>query len=463
MLTLSVASTAILYQFVLRQERLTLIDREITSIATILLNSDLINLTSIDFTGVEDIISQQLSEERFGKFFVLRNNKGVVLYKSIAAQLLGIDDTTPSSEMWTTVTRGDHHIRILTVALPSVPDRKLQVGHVIDASILSFGDLMSLDKLLFLVFIFIVGITISWFLTVKLLEPLTQFSKYIGQLAENKDGKLELPPLPESLAKLMGTESQRDDFKGLVSSFDKLIVRVNKGFKLTRFWSYQMAHELKTPMAVIEATISKAIRSDKIDKATADKIITEVLDVSETISSFLNWAEVESSLAPPTAHVNKIQRTVQTVVNRLNLKYNDRIEIFCHNDFSVYANQQQLELVCCNLITNACKYSTQTVRIDICNRELKIIDSGKAISDKVLEHLGEPFNACETSGGKSSGLGLAYVCAICRMYGWGFRILPSESGNIVSLQFMDLDMEVAPSTQDRAKSAKMGRLDIGAV
>ncbi len=451
-------STVILYQFVIRQERLELIDGEITSIATILLNSDLINLTSIDFTGVEDIISKQIGEERIGKFFILRNSKGVVLYKSISAQILNIDEAIPTAQKWTTITRGPHRIRILSVALPSVPDRRLQVGHMINENILSFGELLSPDKFLFLIFIFITGLTVSWLLTSKLLQPLSVFSRYIARIAENNDGKLELPPLPPSLSKLMKTDGEGDDFKSLVGSFDKLIVRVNSGFKMSRFWSYQMAHELKTPMAVIESTVSKALRDKNIDGATATNIITEVLEVSETISSFLNWAEVENSLAPPQAHVTKLCRAVTTLVERLNLKYNDRISVNCEKDFSVYCNQQQLELVISNLVSNACKYSSKPVDIFIANRTLNVIDHGKPISQKVLDHLGEPFNACESNTRKSSGLGLAYVYSVCRIFQWKLEILPTARGNRVSITFPELEMEL-----DEDPSLKMEKPDSATV
>lgn len=430
-----------MYQFVLRQERLALIDHEIKSNATILLNSDLINLSSIDFTGAEDIINKQLGGDRIGKFFIIRDSKGVAIYKSISAQLLNIDDIVPSSEMWTTVvTPGGRHVRVLTVAFA---DRKLQVGNVISKDILAFGDMFSADKAIFLIFIFITGVTLSWFLTAQLLSPLSIFANYIGSLAENKDGKLELPPIPTSLAKLIKHETARDDFQKLISSFDKLIERVNKGYKLTRFWSYQMAHELKTPMAVIEASVSKAVRDGKIGRDTADNIITEVLDVSETITSFLNWAEVENSFAAPPAHVNKIHRTVRAVVERLNLKYNDRIQIVCKNDFSVYSNQQQFELVCANLISNACKYSHDHVVVEIADLHLTVKDSGSAIPQKVLEHLGEPFNFCESNHRKSSGLGLAYVVSVCRIYDWEFEIDPQPQGNAVTIYFADLETDDA--------------------
>jgi signal transduction histidine kinase len=440
-LSVALISTSSLYEYVLKQERLQLIDRQIRDAASILLDSDLVALRTIDFHRVEEILNQELGEDRIGKFFIIRNANDEVLFQSLSAKLLPIKNI-PRNEQWVSYKNHDQFIRVLNLNLPKIPDRSLQVGFVIDENILS-SDFLSNDKLLFIFFIFLAGITVSWFLARKLLQPISVLSDYIDRLAENKDGRLELPQLPPSISSLTKNGAKNDDFKKLVSSFEKLTDRVNKGYKLSRFWSYQMAHELKTPMAVIEAITSDAARRAKIDDETAKKIVAEVLLVSDTISSFLNWAEVENTGSPTTLHVNRVSKTIDALLARLQATYPHRIELRLHQDFSIYSNMQQLEQMLSNLIINACDYSSQKVIIDVDTHKISIIDSGDGFSQNVLDRLGEPFNSgglTTTSGNSGSGLGLAYVKSVCHLYNWELHIESSSNGSTIYLKFPELNL-----------------------
>lgn len=434
-----VIGTAFLHQFFLKQERLDLIDQQMREAAAALMDSEIIGLRKVELNKVEDLLSEELGESRIGKFFIIRNNKNEILYESSSAKLLPLADI-PKSPQWISMQGKGQFVRILNLQLPRIPDRTLQVGIVLDDEIYS-PSFFSRSNLTFFAFILLIGLSLAWLLASNLVKPITRLSEFVGGIAQNKEDRLELPPLPADLRKYFEQDkSSKDELTLLLASFEKLIARVNKGYQLSRFWSYQMAHELKTPLTIIESIATEAVKENKLEQHTSQTIMTEVFKASETITSFLNWAEAEGNSSQGRLHVVKMSRVLSNIQNRLTHHFGDRITYAINEDFTLMTNLEQLEQLISNLILNACNYSPESSPVQVIaeSRKLLIIDQGSGIPESVQKRLGEPFNKGESSK-KGSGLGLAFAESICRLYNWYFRIAKSDSsGTRIEIEFPEL-------------------------
>ena len=71
LLCISSSLSIVLHTFFLRNDRLESIDREVRQAATILVSSKLGDLEKIDLADAESIISEELGENRIGKFFII--------------------------------------------------------------------------------------------------------------------------------------------------------------------------------------------------------------------------------------------------------------------------------------------------------------------------------------------------------------------------------------------------------
>jgi Signal transduction histidine kinase len=434
-----VIGTTLLHQSILKQERLDLIDQQMRETAAALMDSELNGLRKVELDKVEAILSEELGESRIGKFFVIRNSKNEILFESNSAKLLPIDDI-PNSPQWVSILGKGQFIRILNLQLPRVPDRTLQVGLVLDDDLYA-PNFFSKSNLTFCGFILLVGFSIAWLLASNLVKPITRLSEFVSGIAQNKDDSLELPPLPAELRRYFEQDSNsKDELNILLSSFEKMIARVNKGYQLSRFWSYQMAHELKTPLTIIDSIATEAVKENKLDAQVSQNIMTEVFEASETITSFLNWAEAENNSANRRLHVVKMSRVLGNIENRLAHRYGERIQFQVVSDFTLMANLEQLEQLISNLIVNACHYSPENSPVTVLadNRKLAIIDEGAGIPESVQKKLGQPFNKGENSK-KGSGLGLAFAESICRLYEWNFKIAQSNSlGTRIEIEFPEV-------------------------
>ncbi len=441
LILLSLVSTVsiVLNAYQVRSERRQLIDQQVRETAINLLDSELSTIRQVDLDRADKIISAELGESRFDKFFVIRNQAGDVLFKSENAHWLeeiGLD----RGPQWLTITRNGKYVRVLNLALPSIDDRTLQVGLIIDEQFVSLP-LVSKGSLIFFVVILFFGFAIAWISTAILLRPVTELSRFVTLAAEKTSVSLRVPEPPESLsrgASVLGW-SIFDEFSRLIVGLGELIQKINRNYKVSRFWTYQLAHELKTPLSLLSVEIENAEISGQIRENLGSTLKCEITRATNVVSSFLNWAELEHSNPQKMLYANRLSKVLGDIQMRLRGKYGDRLQMDLKEDLEVLAHPVHLEHLCLNLISNALAYTQASVIVTIQNRRLSIRDFGPGIPNMVLARLGEPFNRGPNSGGDGSGhgLGLAWAASVAKLYGWKFEIVACETppGTEIQLEF----------------------------
>ncbi len=412
----------------LRKEKIFLIDQQVRNTALTLIDSELGDLRKLDIDKVERIISEELGETRIGKFFIIRNELGEAIFESSTAQLLPLDEI-PQSPQWIDIDEGSYFIRVLNLTLPRISGRTLQVGVVLDSSLLT-PDYFSKNSFIFFISITSIGLLIAWFLSFLLASPITKLSNEVIEIGHKASSQLELPLISKQLGlKLKENKKYKDEFISLISCLDDFIQKINRGNKILKLWSHQMAHELKTPIAIIDIECEKDKEEKSMSGHAYKSIKSELLRMTETINSFLNWAEVESRQAANIVHANKASKIIQEICNRLEHQYPKRLKLSLLNDFYIFADPAHLEQLFTNLITNALKYSSKADLVEIKQFDFKvmIIDHGPGIPEVVKKKMGEPFNKHDiTKDHKGHGLGLAWVFSITKIYNWDVQIESKE-------------------------------------
>ncbi len=432
-------ATLLLHSKFLRQERLALIDQQARETASALIDSELGDLRRIDFAKADKIISAELGENRIGKFFIIRNQAGNILFRSPGTRLLALKDF-PRTPQWITWRARGQFVRLLNLNLPGVPDRTLQVGMVINEDLVSPRYLSPKSSLFFLVIVAL-GLLVAWFLTSTLMKPIRRLETFVSETAPQALSSGELPPVPASL-KAQGGGNPDDEYSRLLTGLDSMIDRVNRSHRLSRFWAYQMAHELKTPLAILEVELERNVESGKIAPGAAEAVRKETSRVAETVNSFLSWAELENAGRQRRLHAIRLGKLAAEVRERLAARVGPRLDLSIEKDIRVFANPMHLEQAILNLATNALAYSAPDKRVEIKvdSRSLTVTDSGPGIPPAVLDRLGEPFNHGEQSPSepRGHGLGLAWVTSLSRLYGWKLDIESDSSGTRASLRFPEI-------------------------
>jgi two-component system sensor histidine kinase QseC len=417
--------------YFINSERLSLLDADIEAAAQALASSELVRIEQADQSRGEALISQRLGDNRLGKFFSVRGPHGETLFESGAAKLIPYRDI-PHDQPWVSYHSGGDFIRVINLPLKQRPGAILQVGAIFQKSLLVTPAISTRDIFEMLALIAI-GLFIAAVFARKILAPMRRLSEKVDEIATLSSSASVLPRIsPVNLDR--EADTSRDEFYRLVEGLNALITRVNRGYEVSRVWSYNLAHELKTPMADMSAEIEVARGRGEIGPTVAASLEREIQAISETVSAFLLWAEVEAAPARHEMHVVSVASIVQKLMSRFETRFSRRLGFELKSDCKVAVSVAYLEIVLTNLISNALNYSPQSEPVDLIlnGNRLEIVDRGGGIPADVLSRLGQPFNRGAAAITKSHGLGLATVNAIAKVFGWQVQYLSEATlGRVV--------------------------------
>jgi len=198
-----------------------------------------------------------------------------------------------------------------------------------------------------------------------------------------------------------------------------------------------MAHELKTPLAIMKVDTEAKGKANLLPTQYANDAIEEIGKVSEIITQFLDWAEVENSPLQNNIHALRMNLVIKDVASRLDKIGHGRIQLELNSDLTVFANPTHLDQLISNLVTNALKFSPESEKILLIlgNDYLIVKDFGTGIPKEVRDRLGEPFNVGSNKSKKGNGLGLAWVATISKLYEWTLAIRTDTSGTEIEIRF----------------------------
>jgi two-component system sensor histidine kinase QseC len=402
-----------------------------------LIDSKAMTLRTVDFKQIDALLTADLGERRVDKFFIISDDQWNVLFMDSDARALKLGPI-PTSPRWLTLKHHNHHIRVLNLELPKIPNRRLQVGLVYDDTIFHLT-FLNRDLVFYYLISIAGGIVTALILTPVLLRPISNLSTYVKDASASVVRTGELQPLPTSILKFTsGKEFDRDEFADLVRKFSSLVESLNRSHRLTRLWAYQMAHELKTPLTLLKVEVEKLVQQPEAWPYRAEAMKAELSKVSETVNSFLGWAEIENTSQKRTLHAIRMSKKVAEVLERFQSSHPNRLNAKIVHDFYIAANAVHFEQILSNLVSNALQYSPPDSKVDVEVRESQIVvrDRGPGIPQEVLTRLGEPFNRGANSHREMGhGLGLAWISSVAKLYDWNLRYESGAHGTTVTLEF----------------------------
>jgi two-component system heavy metal sensor histidine kinase CusS len=229
-----------------------------------------------------------------------------------------------------------------------------------------------------------------------------------------------------------------------------MLDRLEKSFTRLSQFSADLAHELRTPIAILrgeaEGALIKARTSDQY-REVIESSLEEFQRLSRLIDNllFLARAETAASLTKSSfdgaAAIEKICEFYEAVSQE------QGIEIRCEGEAEVYAERVLFRRALLNLISNALRFTPSGGRISVSltrgnsGTEISIADTGCGIAAQHLDQVFDRFfrgDAARSSEG--TGLGLAIVKSIMQVHGASVSI-ESEigRGTTVTLIFPNSD------------------------
>ena len=281
---------------------------------------------------------------------------------------------------------------------------------------------------------------LAYYVSGKSLEPLKELSENIEQIQIKNlsDSKLE--------------EVNIKEFERLVSSFNDMLERLSASFKNQRNFTANAAHELKTPLAVIQSQIDLYEEDNNLldpeYKEFFSMLKSQIYKLNTIITSLLDLSELESI-----KRQNKIELSslIDEIIDDLYpLLDKNKIEISNKLDKNLYilGSDTLIYRLFYNLIENAIKYNRENGKIEIWSEsensfiDIFVKDDGIGMDQEDLKNIFTPFYRSnkEESLVDGTGLGLALVDGIAKVHKAEISVSSKiNCGSVFKIKFNKLD------------------------
>lgn len=241
-----------------------------------------------------------------------------------------------------------------------------------------------------------------------------------------------------------------EELQPLALAFNKMLGRLEDSFTRLSQFSADLAHELRTPIAILRGEAEgalTAVRTPEQYREVIGSSLEELQRLSGMIDNLLFLARAET-IGPLTRHHFDGREAIEKVREFYEAISQDQgVEILCHGEGKVFAEPNLFRRAIINLITNALRFTPAggrvTVSLDQRNgtSDVSVADTGCGISS---EHIPNVFNRFfrgdaprDASG---TGLGLSIVKSIMQIH-HGTVSVQSEigKGTTFTLGFPDLE------------------------
>lgn len=198
------------------------------------------------------------------------------------------------------------------------------------------------------------------------------------------------------------------------------------------------SHEIKTPLAVIQANLEAAdIKNNKWIKNAMEK----VSDLAELNNQLLALAKSESIETTFTVKEISPLRLTMNTISAFNAEAEKQGKNIAFSsdipeDYKTKLNRAAFEQILNIYIDNGIKYSKNTVNIEVKKDRVHVISDGKPIPETKLPHLFERFYQVDkTTDGV--GLGLAIAKSVAEKNGWevSAHVDKDQKTNVFVLKF----------------------------
>jgi len=235
----------------------------------------------------------------------------------------------------------------------------------------------------------------------------------------------------ELAARANDTRPRRDEIGELVRDFNFMADRVEALVTSQRQLISDVSHELRSPLARINATLGLA-RQRLGDNVLFDRLERDAGRLNEMIGRILTLARLDMTAASPEMRRIDLEALLRDIVADAQWEARERdtrVELVCDGACSVAANPDLMRSATENIIRNAVRHTAPGTAVEItlgCTTGdtgtaiIRVSDRGPGVPPDELEKIFQPFYRVADARDRESGgagLGLAIAERVARMHG----------------------------------------------
>lgn len=281
--------------------------------------------------------------------------------------------------------------------------------------------------------VMLLGGILAYFVSGRALRPLRTFVAQVEKVQ------------PNNLADMKITEEVLPEFRQFSDSFNQMLERLDEGFTAQRQFTGNAAHELRTPLALMQAQVElfSAEHPDVLPE-TADflRLLREQTErMTQMTRTLLEMCGLQA--VPCTDHIELGPMVDEIFADLAPLAEKNNITLERDGDGVMTGSDTLIYRLLFNLTENAIKYNRPggSVRLSVTPEPEKLLirvsDTGRGIPERFQRSIFQPFFRVDKSRSREYGgvgLGLSLVWEIVKLHGGTVCVEnSSEAGTTVAV------------------------------
>lgn len=287
-------------------------------------------------------------------------------------------------------------------------------------------------SLLFSTLLSLLGGVITYFISGRALKPLSDFSNKIEEVqAQNlSDSRIE--------------ENKVKELSQLSVSYNKMLDRLSAAFEIQRQFTANAAHELRTPLALMQVQLDAYNSTEHPDNDSSTnqtiQMVTEQNErLSKMVKTLLDMSELQTIARDETIELDSLIEEVLVDLEPLAQEKNITLNNQC-DEVTLLGSDILIYRLVYNLVENAIKYNQINGSVTVKTAEKKmhiyltVADTGNGIPKNLRERVFEPFFRLDKSRSRELGgvgLGLALVHEIVRVHDGTIQVKDNPAGGTI--------------------------------
>ena len=275
---------------------------------------------------------------------------------------------------------------------------------------------------------------LAYFVSGRALKPLRSFASQVEMVQMNNlaDMKIDEDVLPE--------------FKQLSHSFNQMLERLNTAFAAQRQFTGNAAHELRTPLALMQAQLELFSAEHPAVLPQTAEFLTLLREQTERLTQMTRTL-LEMSNLQQVARNERIQLApmIEEIFTDLAPLSDKRgVTLTAEGDGIMTGSDALIYRLIFNLTENAVKYNRPggSVRVSVTQEPekllLRVSDTGCGIPEEYQRSIFQPFFRVDKSRSREyggAGLGLSLVWEIADLHGGSVWVeKSSEKGTTIAVE-----------------------------
>ena len=278
------------------------------------------------------------------------------------------------------------------------------------------------------------GVTLFSLVLLLVFGPCVYFTlRYaLKPVRQASDAAAEISP--RSLDVRLRTHAVPSEVAPLVDSFNRVLERLEHGYRIQREFLATAAHELKTPLALVRAQLDLSPPSTE-----RGMLLQDVEHMSRQVQQLLHLAEASEvqNYRPTTVDMHEVVREAAGYLHRMADAANVRFELPRQTvGVRWLADRSALFTLLKNLLENAIQHTPAgtLVSVEVDATSMTVRDWGPGVPQDQISSIFVRFWRGPHRRDKGAGLGMAICQEIAQAHGWTLTVSGAQPGLRVVLE-----------------------------